>query len=133
MLFLPESVYRSRRRITEDLGSGKLAPEQAYQRMLDLDRDDPVALLELGSLRFEAGDVAGAQEYLWRAVDAHPTQGPPYMELARVLESQPGQEAFGPALAELSMRKILLDAELSKIRTRLPLPLPRPSWNSSTI
>jgi hypothetical protein len=112
MLFLPESIYRSRRRIVEDLDSGKLTPEQAYQRMLELDRDDGIALTELGGLRFEAGDAAGAQEYLWRAVDAHPTQGPPYMELARVLEKQPGQEAFGPALVELCMRKTLMNPEL---------------------
>jgi len=77
MLFLPDSVYRSRRRIVEDLDRGKLTPEHAYQRMLDLDKDNGLALTELGGLRFEAGDAAGALEYLWRAVDAHPTQGAP--------------------------------------------------------
>jgi hypothetical protein len=67
MLFLPESVYRSRRRIAEDLDSGKLTPEQAYRRMLELDPDDALALTELGSLRFEAGHAEEALEYLWRA------------------------------------------------------------------
>ena len=127
MLFLPESVYRSRSRIVEDLERGKLTPEQAYQRMLDLDRDDGIALTELGGLRFEAGDAAGALEYLWRAVDAHPTQGPPYMELARVLEKQPGQEDFGPALVELCMRKTLLDLELSEDSLEDPAPVTTPA------
>ena len=114
MLFLPESVYRSRRRIAEDLDSGKLTAEQAYRRMLELDPDDALALTELASLRFEAGHAAEALEYLWRAVDTHPTQGPPYMELARVLKKLPGHEAFGPALVELCLRKTMLDPDLEK-------------------
>jgi hypothetical protein len=126
MLFLPESVYRSRSRIVEDLERGKLTPEQAYQRMLDLDRDNGLALTELGGLRFEAGDAAGALEYLWRAVDAHPTQGAPYMALAGVLEKQPGQEAFGPALIELCMRKTLLDPDMEKVLDETATPFTTP-------
>jgi hypothetical protein len=79
MLFLPESVYRSRSRPSEDLGNGKPRP--------------------------------------------------PYMELARVLEKQPGQEGFGPGLIELCMRKTLLDPEMEKDLDEAATP----GWNSLTI
>ena len=111
MLFLPQSVYDSRRRLWRDFEAGKLTPEQAFQKMLKLDPDDHIGLVGVGKLRREAGDLATAEEYFWRAIQAHPCVSSAYMELARVLHQRPESAALSEALGELGVGKRLLEDE----------------------
>jgi len=111
MLFLPESVYQSRRALLKDLDRGKLTAEQAYQRMLEMEATDHIALVELGRLRQQVGDRAGAEECFWRAVQAQPWHWGPYLGLAQLLADSSEQAPLSQGLAELAFRKLLLDDE----------------------
>ena len=108
MLFLSDSIIESRDRLLRDVDRGKITSEQAYRRLLDLEPDDHIALLGMSRLRREAGDLAGAEDYLWRAAQAQPCTWPPYLELSELLS---GQEALSQGLAELAFSKVLLDEE----------------------
>jgi hypothetical protein len=108
MLFLADSIIDSRSRLLRDLDRGKLTLEQAYRRLLDLEPDDHIALLGMSRLRREAGDPAGAEDCLWRAVQAQPCTWPPYLGLSELLSEQ---EALSQGLAELALSKLLLDED----------------------
>jgi hypothetical protein len=118
MLFLSDSILDSRSRLLHDVDRGKITPEQFYPRLLDLDPADHIALLGMSPLRREAADLAGAEDYLWRAAQAQPCTWPPYLELSQLLS---GQEALSQGLAELALTKLLLDEEALKT---LPGPIP---------
>jgi hypothetical protein len=108
MLLLSDSIIDSRSRLLRDLDRGKIAPEQACRRLFDLDPSDHIAMLGMSRLRREAADLAGAEDYLWRAVQAQPCAWPPYLELSELLSEQ---EALCQGLAELALSKLLLDEE----------------------
>ncbi len=108
MLFLSDSIIDSRDRLLSDVGRGKITSEQAYRRLLELEPDDHIALLGMSRLRREAGDLAGAEDYLWRAALAQPCTWPPYLELSQLLSEQ---VALSQGLAELAFSKVLLDEE----------------------
>ena len=119
MLFLSESIIEARPRLLRDVDRGKITSEQAYRRLLDLEPDDHVALLGMSRLRREAGDLAGAEDDLWRAAQAQPCARPPYLELSELLS---GQEALSRGLSELALSKLLLDEE--GLETLGPDPIP---------
>ena len=108
MLLLSDSIIECRSRLLRDVDRGKITSEQAYRRLLDLEPADHIALLGMSRLRREAGDLAGAEDYLWRAAQAQPCTWPPYLELSELLS---GQEALSQGLAELALSKLLLDEE----------------------
>ena len=108
MLFLSDSIIDSRARLLRDVDRGKITPEQAYRRLLDLEPDDHVALMGMGRLRREAGDHAGAEDYLWRATQAQPCTWTPFLRLSELLSAQ---EALSQGLSELAFSKLLLDEE----------------------
>jgi hypothetical protein len=111
MLFLPQSVYDSRRRLWNDFEAGKITAEQAFQKMLKLDPDDHIGLVGLGKLRRETGDLAAAEEHFWRAIQAHPCVSSAYIELARMLHQRPESAALSEALGELGVGKRVLEDE----------------------
>ena len=119
MLFLSDSIIDSRARLLNDVDRGKITPEQAYRRLLDLDPADLIALLGMSRLRREAGDLAGAEDYLWRAAQAQPCTWPPYLELSELLSEQ---EALSQGLAELALSKVLLDEKGLEALGPAPLP-----------
>jgi hypothetical protein len=119
MLFLSDSIIESRARLLRDVDRGKITPEQFYPRLLDLEPDDHIALLGMSRLRREAGDLAGAEDYLWRAAQAQPCTWPPYLGLSEMLSEQ---EALSQGLAELALNKLLLDEE--DLKTLGPGPIP---------
>ena len=105
MLFLPSTTYDARVDLRKTLEGGKVDEERAYQAMLDLDPYDHIALLKLGGLRKQAGDTAGAKEYLWRAVYAHPTISMPYVELGSFYYSEPESHSLAEGLVELGLSR----------------------------
>src|SRR6202158_2311978 len=105
LFFLPRSVYDARARLWNDLEAGKTTAEQAYQKMLELDQDDHIGMLGLGRVRMEAGDLAGAKEFFWRAIQAHPCISTPYMQLAQLLFQEPESVALAEGLGELGLGK----------------------------
>src|ERR1700733_2740430 len=111
MLFLPQDVYDGRARLKFDLDAGKIPAEEAFQKMLLLDPDDYVALLELGELRRDAADFEAAEKFFWRAIQAHPCIGFPYLALAELLRGRPESAALSDALAELGIVKRALTEE----------------------
>jgi hypothetical protein len=119
MLFLSESIIESRSRLLRDVDRGKITSEQAYRQLLDLEPADHIALLGMNRLRREAGDLAGAEDYLWRAAQAQPCTWPPYLGLSELLSEQ---EALSQGLAELALSKLLLDEEGLASLGAAPLP-----------
>lgn len=105
MIFIPETVYEARAGLWRDYEAGALSQEQLFQRALALDPDDPVALVGLGKLRREAGDLAAAEEYFWRAARAHPAEGFAYGALAEIFNERPEAGSLGIAMNELALRK----------------------------
>ena len=104
MLFLSAAIYDSRQRLLRELKAGKITPELAFGKLLELDPDDYVAMLGMGRLRYEAGDFAGAQQHLWSAIKTHPAASFPYLELARVLQREPESVDLANGLADLAIR-----------------------------
>jgi hypothetical protein len=123
MLFLSESVYKLRQRLLADLQSGKFPEEEIWRRLLEADPTDQIPLIELGRLRFAAGDIRGAEGYFWRAIDAHPCFLHSYLELGRLLWEQPEQSELGAGLSELGWSKILLDPDSSDSESTEPFDL----------
>ncbi len=105
MLFLPQSVYDARAALWRDYETGKIAGEQAYRKMLELDPDDHIGLIGLGRLREAAGDLAAAEAYFRQAIQAHPCMSSPYLELSRLLYRGPESAALALALGELGFGK----------------------------
>lgn len=105
MLFLPQSIYDARRKLWREFQAGKLTGEVLYPKMLDLDPDDFIGLAGTAKLRVEGGDLAGAEEYCWRAIQSNPCVSEPYLALAQTLNRQPESQALAMALAELAILK----------------------------
>ena len=109
MIFPPESIVKARRALFEQMETGTLVREQAFQRALELDPYDAVSLMILSEERYEVGDLAGAAEYCWRAVSADPRRFEPWFKLAACV---PGEsQAFRDGLRELGAWKALRDPE----------------------
>src|SRR5580692_11583684 len=108
MLFLPQSVYDNRRRLWRDFEAGKISEEQAFQKMLKVDPNDAMGMIGLGKLRRDAGDLAAAEEYFWRAIQVHPCLSVPYRELAQMFNERPESPALAKAVADLAIAKCML-------------------------
>jgi tetratricopeptide (TPR) repeat protein len=105
MIVLPSSTYNRRRRLLKDFGAGRIAPEVFYQEMIELDPQDFIGLAGTGKILRERGDLAGAEEYFWKAIEANPADAAAYMELARALcEREEPELARG--IGELAFRKL---------------------------
>lgn len=65
---------------------------EAYGRALELEPDHPDALLNLGRLLHEAGDLEGAEARYRAAADADPTSARPRYNLGVVLEDRSAAE-----------------------------------------
>ena len=103
MLFLSQAIHDSRQRLLRELKAGKIAYGLAFDKLLELDPDDYVALLGLGHLRYDEGDFAEAQQYLWRAIEIHPVESFSYLELARLLAGDPESTDLAKGLADLAI------------------------------
>ena len=120
MLFLPDPLFAARSRVLKDLKRRKLSAEQAFRRMLELEPADCVAMTELARLRHEAGNLDGACQWLWRAIDAVPCRWMPYIGLSTVLSELPGNSALEEGLSELGFRLLSLDEEALEDFESLP-------------
>ena len=109
MLFTPDSIIKARQVLFAQMETGTLTREQTFQRALELDPFDVVALIVLGQERYAAGDLAGAAEYSWRAASADPCRYEPWFKLCGCL---PGEsQEFRNGLMELGALKALRDPE----------------------
>src|SRR5260370_2245198 len=111
MLFLSVSIYDSRERVLKDAERGKISEAESYRRLLELDPSDHVALCGIAHLRQDEGDMAGAEAYFWRTLQAQPCVWPAYLDLAEVVEKQDGRRDLALGLGELAFSKILMDPE----------------------
>lgn len=105
MLFAPDSMIQARRELIQQVQAGELTEEQAFQKALDWDPFDIVALGVLADARFKAGDLAGTVEYCWRAVQADPCRYEPWFKLHACLKGESG--AFLDGILELATLKTL--------------------------
>lgn len=114
MLFLPQSIYETRRQLWSDFEAGKLPGEIFYSKMVGLEPHDFIGLVGTARLRREAGDLAGAAQYCWRAIEANPCVSEPYIDLARTLFREPESQALATALCELGLLKRSRQAEVDE-------------------
>jgi hypothetical protein len=105
MLFLSESIYERRRKLLLDLKAGKLTDEAFNRKLLELEPNDFFGLVGMGKTLRENGDLAGAEEHFWRAIQANPCGTEPYRELSRMYHSEPESSALATGLAELAILK----------------------------
>ncbi len=131
MLYLPDSILDAREKLLEDIDSGKGDLELPLKQILELDPDDAFALVLLAASRSDAGDRAGAEDLLWRAVQAQPCAWPAYQELSILFHDQ---EPLSKGLLELACRKLLwhetaLD-EMEKRPVWVPIGNRSPSWKA---
>jgi hypothetical protein len=110
-LFLPDSVLEARRALMRQMSQGEISQREAFERALKLDPADHIALIELGCCCREEGDLAGAEQYYWRAAEAQPWYFLPYMNLCFLVGERAGPGALADGLAELAMRKLQRDEE----------------------
>ena len=83
--------------------------EAAVTRALSMDRRNPVALLEMGFLRLEAGDTNEAARYHGSYRTVSPQQSPRGMLLGLEIADQTGdQDALGSY--ELALRNLCPDS-----------------------
>ena len=109
MLFTPGSIIKARQAFFEQMEAGTLTREQAFLQALELDPFDAVSLIVLGEERYKSGDLAGAAEYCWRAVNADPCRFEPWFKLTGCL---PGEsQALRNGIMELGALKALRDPE----------------------
>jgi len=108
MLFLSDEILESKDQLITDLDGEHADREAILNKILDLDPDDNVALATLANLRSEAGDFAGAEALLWRAIESQPCAWAPYEQLAILLKDQ---EPLAKGLFELACRFFLCDLE----------------------
>lgn len=105
MIFIPESIFAKRRELLAQMADGKLDAEEGFQRALDLDPSDALALTALSQKRRQAGDLAAAAEFAWRAVEADPTMWECWRDLYLCL-SESGENASSlNGILELAERK----------------------------
>ncbi|MBI4875005.1 MAG: hypothetical protein HY822_10280 [Acidobacteria bacterium] len=109
--------------LLEGLAPEGEARERAFRQMLELVPDDHIALRELSMFRYEAGDAVGAEDLAWRSIRSAPTDWAAYMTLSRQVS---GQTALSMGLAELAVRKLLLDEESMKDLGPEPMPFQGP-------
>ena len=83
--------------------------EAAFTRALSMDRRNPVALLEMGFLRLEAGDTNEAARYHVAYRTVSPQQSPWGLLLGLEIADQTGdQDALGSY--ELALRNLYSDS-----------------------
>jgi tetratricopeptide (TPR) repeat protein len=111
MLFTPEHIVKARQELMQQVQAGTISREQAFQRALEMDPSDAMALTYLSHLRFEAGDLGGAEEYCWRAIGADPTRFEPYYTLYRCLSGRGADRALENGMLALALRKMLRGEE----------------------
>ena len=87
--------------------AGTISPEQAFQRGLELDPLDAMALIFFSHIRYQAGDLAAAEEYCWRAASADPARFEPFYTLYRCLSGCGEDEALRKGILALALRKML--------------------------
>src|SRR5438270_90855 len=82
MLFLPNSAYQELDRLVQEGGSGRMDPRTAGERMVTMCPQCLAAYVLLHKACTDAGDAAGAQQWLWLAIEQIPAASWPYFLLA---------------------------------------------------
>jgi tetratricopeptide (TPR) repeat protein len=72
MLFIPDSLHEERLRVLQDCEQGRIPALAAAERLLELEPTDWLALRWLGQLKRDEGDLAAAEAYFTRAIEANP-------------------------------------------------------------
>ena len=101
-------------RITE----GKVSPEEGLRKFLEIDPFDPIALLGLGVLYSQQGQLDEAAQFLWRAAEADPSNWDPYMALAALGKDDARPSPLTGAVLVLGFRKALANEERYREETR---------------
>lgn len=92
----------------------KVGAESAFTRALAMDRGNPVALLEMGFLRLEAGDTGDANRYHGAYKTVSPQQSPRGLLLGLMIADATGdQDALGSY--ELALRNLYPDSPEYKV------------------
>jgi hypothetical protein len=116
MLFVSDAIYEKRQKLMGHLGAKAPIDPYIAAELLKLDPWDYIALNEIGQARERAGDLSAAEQYFWRAAEAHPTVAMPYLHLARVHKTL-AKDAFAEAFSRLAIRKGILEHQDVKPQT----------------
>jgi hypothetical protein len=118
MFFTPESITHKRRELLTQFDAGELTHEQTFQRALELDPLDALALSELARGHLQAGDLAGAAEYAWRSTEANPYHSLPWFVLYQCLPQE--NHPLRKGILELALSKSMREGDrIEEITQRL--------------
>lgn len=106
MLYPDDAITQAVHRWGADYRAGKIPAEKFWRKLLDLDPNDALALIEMAKLRFKAGDMAAAQDLLWRAIELQPLLWHGYLILAETYDGNPDQTCLAWALRGLAIQKL---------------------------
>ena len=81
MIFLSPAAIRKKRKLFQQSQRGTLTQEQFFQRALEIDPFDSIALTGLGADYLKKGDIEAALRYFWRSLEADPTDYQAYLHL----------------------------------------------------
>lgn len=109
MLFLPQEVYDERARLFGESEAGRIPREEALRKILELDPNDGLAMIELAHLRKQAGDLAAAEDYFWRSIQAQPCMSSAYIGLARLLNQRPESVDLSELIGKIGLAKLALE------------------------
>jgi hypothetical protein len=125
MLFPSKAIFEARRKLFADLEAGTITMMQAFEGSLALDPFDVWSLMRIGHLHFHDGNLAGAEEFAWRAVSADPCRCEPWYLLVECVTDRPEYADLENGILELTMRKTLRSEagleEFQEVVSRNPL------------
>lgn len=117
MLFPSEAIETARQKLAEHLESGQTPPESAFAQLLEVDPTNRTALFELARLRQEAGDLAQAETYAQRGLEAHTCDYRFYVLYAGI--AAPRDAPLSAGFMELGVLKLLGDPDSIEDASRL--------------
>ena len=106
MIFPSETVLEQRRKLWSRLDAGEPADRELWEKALEVDPNDAVALAFLGESHQDAGNEAEAERCYWRGLEANPCEYRFYMLLSQLLGRPDKAPALSLGLMELWLRKV---------------------------
>ena len=106
MLFPSSQFEELRQKLSQDLNSGRLTPEDAAARLSELG-DESLLCLIRGNQRTNAGDRDGAEQWFWKGLALLPAQFTFYLSLSEIMRARNGRDdPVAQRLLELALWKL---------------------------
>jgi len=107
MLFTDPATLAAKTSLATLVTAGKVSPEEALRKLLEIDPFDPTALLGVGAIHQQQGRLDEAAQFFWRAAEANPCDWDPYLALGALEPNPIRPSPLTTGLLALGFRKAL--------------------------